>query len=160
MEESKYKFLNPSLWKGVTADEAMEELERIRVKHGLLKPEIVVEESKDEKAVLHKCFQWDDTLAAEAWRKEQARQLIKNITVVIVNEEITTNVRAMVNVTSSSIPTRTYIPIQRAIEDKESYEDLRSQAKRDMETFIAKYTVLKELDRVRQEMHFVIHNIT
>lgn len=156
MEESKYKFLNPSLWKGVTADEAMKELDRIREKYGLLKPETIVEESRDEAAVLHKCFQWDDTLAAEAWRKEQARHLVSNITVVVKTEYITTNVRAIVNVCDMNSPNRSYIPMAKAINDKNSYEDLLSQAKRDMETFISKYTFLSELDKVRQAMSLVL----
>lgn len=159
MEESKYKFLNPSLWKGVTADEAMGELERIREKHGLLKPETVIEESRDEKAVLHKCFQWDDSLAAAAWRKEQARQLIKNITVVVTTEHIVREVRAMVNVSNVDSPIRSYIPISKALDDQTAYKDLLRQAKRDMESFIVKYANIKELDRVRNDMQMTIQFI-
>lgn len=159
MEESKYKFLNPSLWKSVTADEAMEELERIRKKHGLLKAEIVVEESKDERSVLHKCFQWDDSKAAEAWRKEQARQLIKNIVVVITETQVSASFRALVNVSSSKSSFRSFVPLADAMDDTISHKDLLFQAKKEMEAFISKFNSLNELSKVKHEMLLAIQNI-
>ena len=79
-----YSFSIPSLYKGkVTAEEAAAELERIRRKHGILRPELVVDESRDEMSVLHRVFQWDDAIAAEQYRKTQARNLIDSITVVV-----------------------------------------------------------------------------
>lgn len=36
-------------------------------------PEQIVEAAKDEKSELHKCFTWDDTEAANNWRKQEAR---------------------------------------------------------------------------------------
>lgn len=157
--KQEYKFITPGLWGDLTADKAMAELERIREKHGELKPEYVVEESKDEKAVLHKCFQWDDTIAAQMWRKEQARQLIKNITVTIVNENVSATIRAIVNVATSNGDKRSYIPLTQAILDETAYDDLLAQAKADMEAFIAKYSQLNELNSVKKSMMAVLSGI-
>lgn len=159
MEKKEFKFINPSLWGGVTAEQAMAELERIREKRGTLKPEFVVEESADENAILHKCFQWDDTIAANLWRKEQAAALIRNITVTIVNENVCATVRAVVNVARTGEKGRSYIPLTQAILDDEAYDDLLSQAKEEMERFIAKYSQLVELNGVKKSMMAVLAGI-
>jgi hypothetical protein len=156
---SNYKFITPGLWGDVTADEAVVELERIREKYGTLKPEMVVEESKPEGALLHKCFQWDDTKAADMWRKEQARQLIKNITVTVTNDSVSATVRAIVNVVTSESDKRSYVPLIKAIHDDASYQDLLGQAKADMESFIAKYSQLNELNAVKQAMLFALNGV-
>ena len=44
-------------------------------------PEQIVEAAKNEKSELHKCFTWDDTVAAENWRKHQARVLVAQLVV-------------------------------------------------------------------------------
>lgn len=149
---SEYKFINPSLWKGVSADDAAAELNRIREKYGSLKPELVVDESKDEQAVLHKCFQWDDTIAAQMWRKEQAGSLIRNITCVVVSQNVETEIRAFVNVTMGTAPNRTYTPITEAILDMTAYKDLLAQAKSEMESFVKKYSQIAELNEVKAVM--------
>lgn len=157
--KQEYKFITQGLWGDLTADKAMAELERIREKRGELKPEYVVEESKDEQAVLHKCFQWDDTIAAQMWRKEQARQLIKNITVTIVNENVSATVRAVVNVATTNGDGRSYVPLAQAILDDTAYADLLAQAKSEMEAFIAKYSQLTELNSIKKSMLAVLSGI-
>jgi len=159
MERKEFKFINPSLWGGITANDAMAELERIRKKRGELKPEYVVEESEDEGSVLHKCFQWDDTIAAKLWRREQASALIRNITVTVVNENVSVTVRAVVNVAKTDGKGRSYIPLTQAILDDVAYDDLLAQAKDEMEAFIAKYSQLVELNNVKKSMMAVLAGI-
>ena len=93
------------------------------------------------------------------WRKEQARQLIKNITVTIVNENVSATVRAVVNVATTNGDGRSYVPLTQAILDDVSYDDLLAQAKKDMESFIAKYSQLTELNTVKKSMLAVINGI-
>ena len=151
--ETKYQFSVESLYKGkVTAEDAAAELERIREKHGIIRPEIVVDESRDEDAVLHKCFQWDDKLAAESFRKEQARKLIDAIQVVIVNNNVNYSVRAFVNVRASDDDRRSYRPLTEAIHNEEMYKDLLSQAKEEMSAFVTKYSQIEELNPVKAQM--------
>ena len=152
MTDNKYVFRNPGLWKGISADKAFAELERIRAKHGVLKPELVVEESRPKRAVLHNCFQWDDTLAAQKYRQSQASDLIRNITVVVVNENVSCSVRALVNVSRADDQKRSYVPIIEAILDDAAYKDLLEQAKADMESFVTKYGQIAELNPVKAEM--------
>lgn len=55
--------------------------------NGRLTPDEVVKAAKDPKSVLHEYFTWDDSEAAEAWRTEQARRLIRSVTVVVTVED-------------------------------------------------------------------------
>ena len=44
---------------------------------GVLRPQTVVEHARDETTALHNCFEWDDSVAAEEYRLEQARRIIR-----------------------------------------------------------------------------------
>jgi hypothetical protein len=56
-----------------------EELERIQSVHGVIDPHVVVDESRPEDSALHECFEWQDEIAAEKWRVEQARALVRSV---------------------------------------------------------------------------------
>lgn len=70
--------------KGLTADAAAAELERIRLGHdGRLLPRDIVEVSRNKRAPLHACFEWDDATAGNAYREQQARHLVRVVRVVV-----------------------------------------------------------------------------
>lgn len=56
-----------------------DELQAIYDQHGELTPRLVVEVAKDESHPLHSRFEWDDAIAGEAWRQEQAHRLIQKV---------------------------------------------------------------------------------
>lgn len=121
-----------------------EELERIRLKNnGVLKPEAVVEEAKDEKSPLHKYFTWDDSVAAHQWRLEQARRLIRAV-VTIVDDHKPVIVRAYVSLTTDR-GKDSYRAIRDVLAMEQYREQLLKDAFRDMEVFRRKYAVLTEL---------------
>ena len=77
MSEQQYKFRNRWRTTGLTAQAVGEFLETLRKTHGGdLSPADVVEAARDKKSPVHSYFEWDDSIAAEKWRIEQARQLI------------------------------------------------------------------------------------
>ena len=64
-----------------------ERLEEIRLKNGgVLRPTDVVGAARDPKSVLHDEFEWDNSVAAERFRIDQARTLISSVSVTIVDE--------------------------------------------------------------------------
>lgn len=64
------------------------ELESIRkANDGTLRPADVVDGSREEDAPLHPVFTWDDYEAAEQWRQDEARRLIRNVCVVIESDD-------------------------------------------------------------------------
>ena len=42
-------------------------------------PQEVLEKARDENSELHKCFEWNDSVAAEKYRLQQARAIIINL---------------------------------------------------------------------------------
>lgn len=59
-----------------------ETLECIREKRGRLTARDVVEEARPEGHTLHRYFEWDDNKAAENYRADQARHLIRSVVVI------------------------------------------------------------------------------
>ncbi|MFA5348300.1 MAG: hypothetical protein WC294_09185 [Methanoregula sp.] len=67
-----------------------EELEYIRKQHdGILFPKDVVEYARNQDTMLHSRFDWDDSIAAETYRIEQARRVIR-VEVTILSRDETT----------------------------------------------------------------------
>lgn len=56
---------------------------------GTIKPEDVVADARDPSSPLHAEFQWDDDVAANAWRLQQARQLIRSVRIEFRVEKVT-----------------------------------------------------------------------
>ncbi len=63
------------------------ELTAIREQHGKLTPKIVLEEARDPEHPLHNRFEWDDSIAAERYRIDQARTLISLVRVSFTTAE-------------------------------------------------------------------------
>lgn len=57
-------------------------LQSIYDKHGKLTPGIVVQEARAKNHPLHDRFEWDDKRAGDAWRRQQAHELIRSVRVV------------------------------------------------------------------------------
>lgn len=81
-----YAWKIPSFAKNIDIDLAMEEMERIESLYGSLTPQNILDASRPKKALFHKLFQWDDTLAAENYRLQQARTILNNIEVTVVSD--------------------------------------------------------------------------
>jgi hypothetical protein len=61
-----------------------QELETVRVAAGgILLPADIVAAARNPNSALHPHFEWDDTAAADAYRLEQARSLIKIVVVPV-----------------------------------------------------------------------------
>ena len=108
---------------------------------GDLTPEAVVENARNEESVLHPHFEWDDAAAAEKFRHDQARGLIRSI---------------KADNGSNREPERAFFSISdkggvsyRTLEEVRSSGDLQerllSAAERDLEAFTVRYRVLKDI---------------
>lgn len=67
-----------------------------RQKNGMLLIDDVLEEAKDESSILHKHFEWDDSEAADQYRRQQARALIQKCRIQLVETEAV-QIRAFVS---------------------------------------------------------------
>ncbi len=155
----------------VTAQTAGEELERIEQDEGYIIPEAVVERSRPEDAPLHNCFEWDDSAAAEEYRKVQAREIIRYIEVVREEDEeedVERHVRAFWSTYgfdeeeteegATASKHYAYRSINRVLDAKEHREYVLGKALRELLAFERKYRylnefagVMGEIDKVKQQ---------
>lgn len=107
--------------KGVDQQVIRESLENIRLANeGKLRPADVVETSRPEEAALHPCFTWDDAIAAEQHRLWEARELIREVT-VIINDKKTAAYYSI----QQSQPSRAssyYVPAELLIESPDEFQ--------------------------------------
>ena len=113
---------------------------------GELTPKAVVEAAADPKHVLHRHFEWNDKAAAEKYRLDQAREIIRCIRVEDGDED--EPVRAFLSVSGKGgISYRT-------VQDVKKSSDLQlavlKAAERDLEAFERRYRDLTDVcDLVR-----------
>jgi len=74
-------------------------LELAEQNDGVLTTEAVLEDARQDTSPLHKHFQWDDTVAAESYRRWQARSLIAKCRITVEAGEEST-IRAFVSLPS------------------------------------------------------------
>lgn len=124
---------------------------------GGLTAERLLDESRPKNALLHGCFEWDNTKAAEAHRLWQARYFIGNIVVAQIEDNPVPPVRAFVNVSDAGHAQKAlYRPVRAALSDSASRETVLANALRELEIFRDKYGALTELTAVIDAIDAVI----
>lgn len=113
----------------------------------VLEPLTIVNAARDEKSPMHTHFEWDDGAAAEHYRTDQARELVRSLTVDVSRSNLEARpVRAFVNVETAG--ERGYVSTHTAM----TSEDLRKQVLRrafeELESWRARHAELSELARI------------
>lgn len=108
-------------------------------------PERIVEAAKDENSELHKCFTWDDTVAAKNWRKHQARMLVAQL---VVKAETSDNEPVAVRVIASTTVRNEYKSVVKLLEVEQDYADLLARATRELQAIRNKYKTVTELREI------------
>lgn len=92
---------------------------------------------------LHKCFEWDDSVAAEKYRLEQARKILTFIVRVPANKE-----NPPIREYQITTERCTYQPTRTFLSNQNEYENLLKRAYAELESFKKKYKILTELEDV------------
>ncbi len=135
-------------------DDAFTSLRAIAVEHnGLLRPEDVVEAARPLWHPLHRRFTWDDTRAADLYRLEEARKLIRVTVQYAELDHEVMPVRCFVSLT----PDRAeegggYRETAVVMNNRSFREQLLADARAEMESFQRKYARLTELAEVFRAM--------
>lgn len=108
---------------------------------GTFSAETLVDVSRDENAPLHDMFEWNDTIAAEKYRIEQAKKIIRSIVVVYDDKPIT-------HKAYSSTGPKAYMSTAKAVKESRTREILLNAAKAELLAFKRKYQTLTELAEV------------
>jgi hypothetical protein len=119
------------------------ELTRIQAEQkGRMKPGHVVEAARNRRNVLHRHFEWSDEVAAQAYRLDQARELIGAIKI----EDTTTDEpprRAFLSIYEDG--ERSYRSVQEVLTSASLQLALLHDAERDLKAFESRYDEFVEI---------------
>lgn len=108
-------------------------------------PQQIVDKARDENCELHRCFEWDDTIAAEKYRIHQARQVVLNLVIKPrETEEEQPAIRYFYKTESGS----GYKPSSHVFKIDTEYQSLLKRAYAELHSFKVKYANLKELEPI------------
>lgn len=138
------------VWKGwkfnADAEKCYRELETLGDSYT---PQQIVDFAKNPETELHKCFEWDDTKAAENWRKQQARYVCCSISIVTdETEQKPTAYRLIQHDTDK----QSYQNVVVTVRNRDQYLDLLEMAKKELNSFKERYRRIVELESVIDEI--------
>lgn len=123
----------------------MDELSR----EGRLTAANLVEASRPEDAPLHRDFEWDNDKAAEMYRQDQARLMIRNIVVINDQSEKQETTRAFVHIQQE---TPVYESIEVVVRDEDKLQILYETAKKELISFKMKYKGIQAFAALFEEI--------
>lgn len=109
---------------------------------GRLTAKALLDESRDEDSPLHGEFEWDNGIAAEKYRENQARHIINCLVTV---HESAAPTRSFFNV---EYKTAEYRSVTAIMQDADGRDQLLSLALRELDAFKRKFNSLSELAAV------------
>lgn len=110
-------------------------------------PQEMIEKARDEQSELHKCFEWNDTVAAEKYRLQQARTVLSMLVFKPKKEK-----EQPVRIFSLTTEKSTYRPTVCFLKQEEEYQTLLKRAIRELQSFKEKYKTISELEGVFEEI--------
>lgn len=126
---------------------------KIIKRKGNCTPDDFLEASRSESSPTHHMFEWDDTRAAERWRREQARHYLK--AVVIKIEGISEPIRPIISIVQDN--THTFIELDATARDPNLREQILQNALDELNAFKRKYARLKKycklIDNIVNQMN-------
>ena len=126
----------------IGAQIAAERLMQIKDDNGSLTPRAVVDDATHDNSPLHKCFEWDNEKAADAFRLEEARRLIGSIIVAQVDDApVSKETRAFVH---TNIEGPRYEAIQVAVQQADMRAEILGRAQQEIKLWRARYAAYSE----------------
>lgn len=106
-------------------------------------PQNVLNLAKNEDSEIHNDFEWDDSIAGEKYRLQQARTMIQNF-VIEVDEPSKPSIRVLQITTEKNV----YKPTEFFVKHEEEYKSLLNRALQELESFRQRYKTIAELENV------------
>lgn len=129
------------------------EFEAIERRNGVLTKKAVVDAARPVDSPMHEMYEWDDAVAGELWRENQAGYYIRMLEVKIVpvgnpsGKPVTT--RGFVNVAPVAAGNAgQFMNVRSAISQPETYKIVLDRATNELRMFRDKYSDFKELEPV------------
>jgi hypothetical protein len=118
----------------------------LRAKNGKVVPADVVRDARRAESPLHNLFEWDDSKAAELYREDQARWVIRHLVLAKdeTGQEVEGTVRAFLLINEDDDETRGYVDTAIALGNAESRQEILDRALRELMSWQGRYEHLKE----------------
>ena len=115
-----------------------------------ISPQELLEKARDVNSELHKCFEWNDSIAAEKYRLQQARGVLINL--VYKEKESKVEPVRMFQITTQK---NVYQPTVQFLVQEDEYQNLLKRAKSELESFKKRYHTLSELQEVFEAIELI-----
>ena len=99
---------------------------------------------------LYKCFTWDDSKAANEWRKYEARQVVRLLVFEDEETKEPTKIRVLQKTSES------YEPVKMIVRNKDEYKKLLERAYAELAAFRERYKSLVELEQLLELIDTII----
>lgn len=137
-----YEWANGSKAKA-DAQKVGEDLRMMSAREGDVTPEMVVTYAKPKDSPLHDEFEWDDRIAAEAHRLEQARHIIRSLVIVSDGKqlEISEPTRAFLSIANPDAEEggMVYRPLDVCVRQPDTMREILGRAKAELASWAARY---------------------
>ena len=121
------------------AEKVYSELETIETKS----PQNIVDYAEEHPdSELHKCFTWDDSKAANEWRKQEARQVVRLLVFADDETKQPTQIRVLQKAMDA------YEPVKTIVRNNDEYAKLLARARAELKAFRERYKQINELEKV------------
>lgn len=122
------------------------QLQAIYNERGELNPALVVDVARDPTHPLHVRFDWNDSTAAEKYRRQQAHKLIRSVRVTYVSNRTGTpiTIRAFHAIQQEDTKAYAYEPTAVVIQDPIAIQLLRAQMQREWAAMQRRYADIEE----------------
>ena len=142
----------------VTAQVAGEFLEELTATNGgSIKAADVVEHSRPPTAPLHEEFEWNNEIAGDLYREDQARSIIRHVCLIIPDEDKPGDrskdfrPRNYFTLPDNNGNGQSYYPMRTLLTSEEARIQKLGEALRDLQRFQKRYADLKELISIFDE---------
>ena len=131
--------------KGIFKADAQKVSEEIAEIGETVEPSEIVNKARNENTELHKCFEWNNDIAAEKYRIQQARNILCNLVFEHKDEPTKQEpIRLMYKTTENE----GYKSINLIMQKPDEYKALLNRAYSELQAFKNKYKMLKELKEI------------
>lgn len=139
-------------WKGscYSADAQLvgEELEKLEFAGEITADEVLRFAKNNVDSELYKCFEWDDKVCGEKYRKLQASNILSSISVKI-KEEPVEKTRVYLSVKTELDNKRVFKNIKEVVKSDTEYQQVVDKCKRELDNCVDKYQKLLEKDDLK-----------
>ncbi len=136
--------------KGVDAQVVGERIEALRAANdGVVEPDHVIDDARPEDSELHTAFEWDDSIAAHEHRRNQARSIIRSVSVTLRDDRTGKQIEsiAFVSIASPFKEGMAYTSGEAALADPDLRERLLANERAQIEGWARRNENIIELAR-------------